>query len=251
MTRRHLTFLCEGDRLAATLDEGANATGLLLVTGGNEIRSGAFSGQAALAASLAGQGYPVFRFDRRGIGDSEGTNRSFRDEGADIAAALTAFRDAAPNVERVVGFGNCDAASALMLAGGGGCDALVLSNPWTIKDAEEDGESDATPPARSARAISPNSRTRAKSLACCPAGSITASFCAVSHGPPGRKRHPARSPGKCAAVSPVSKGQSASSSQKPTGPRRSSSRIGTPPIPASHAVRAPGTLMSSRMPAPG
>ncbi|MCH2487539.1 MAG: hydrolase 1, exosortase A system-associated, partial [Erythrobacter sp.] len=48
MTRRHLTFLCEGDRLAATLDEGEQETGLLLVTGGNEIRSGAFSGQAAL-----------------------------------------------------------------------------------------------------------------------------------------------------------------------------------------------------------
>ena len=152
MTRRHLTFLCEGDRLAATLDDAVSETGLLLVTGGNEIRSGAFSGQAAFAASLAGRGYPVFRFDRRGIGDSEGTNRGFRDEGADIAAALTAFRDAAPHITRVVGFGNCDAASALMLAGGGGCDALVLSNPWTIEDAEEDGESDATPPASAIRA---------------------------------------------------------------------------------------------------
>ena len=152
MTRRHLSILCEGDRLAATLDEGPNATGLLLVTGGNEIRSGAFSGQAALAASLAAQGYPVFRFDRRGIGDSEGTNRGFRDEAEDIAAALMAFRDAAPHVESVVGFGNCDAASARMLAGGAGCDALVLSNPWTIEDANEDGEPDATPPASAIRA---------------------------------------------------------------------------------------------------
>jgi hypothetical protein len=33
----------------------------------------------------------------------------------------------------VVGFGNCDAASALMLNAGGGCDALVLANPWTIE----------------------------------------------------------------------------------------------------------------------
>ena len=72
MTRRHLTFLCEGDRLTGTIDEASNTTGLLLVSGGNEIRSGAFSGQAALAASLAEQGLPVFRFDRRGVGDSEG-----------------------------------------------------------------------------------------------------------------------------------------------------------------------------------
>ena len=158
MTRRHLTFLCEGDRLAATLDEGEKTTGLLLVTGGNEIRSGAFSGQASLAASLAEQGFPVFRFDRRGVGDSEGINRGFRDEEADIRAALAAFREAAPHLSRVVGFGNCDAASALMLAGGAGCDALVLSNPWTIGvagDAGDEGDdsgSDTTPPASAIRA---------------------------------------------------------------------------------------------------
>ena len=158
MTRRHLTFLCEGDRLAATLDEGEKTTGLLLVTGGNEIRSGAFSGQASLAASIAEQGFPVFRFDRRGVGDSEGINRGFRDEEADIRAALAAFREAAPHVSRVVGFGNCDAASALMLAGGAGCDALVLSNPWTIGvagDAGDEGDdsgSDTTPPASAIRA---------------------------------------------------------------------------------------------------
>ena len=155
MTRQHLTFLCGGDRLAATLDEGEKTSGLLLVTGGNEIRSGAFSGQAALAASLAEQGFPVFRFDRRGVGDSEGVNRGFRDEEADIRAALAAFREAAPHVSRIVGFGNCDAASALMLAGGAGCDALVLSNPWTIEDAGDADDSedmDTTPPASAIRA---------------------------------------------------------------------------------------------------
>ena len=157
MTRRHLTFLCEGDRLAATLDEGDKTSGLLLVTGGNEIRSGAFSGQAALAASLAEQGFPVFRFDRRGVGDSEGVNRGFRKEEADIRAALAAFREAAPQASHIVGFGNCDAASALMLAGGAGCDALVLSNPWTIEDTgEADADAgediDTTPPASAIRA---------------------------------------------------------------------------------------------------
>ena len=45
-----------------------------------------------------------------------------------------AFRAIAPQIERVVAFGNCDAASALMLAQGDLCDALVLSNPWTIED---------------------------------------------------------------------------------------------------------------------
>ena len=124
--------------LAATLDEGAEPAGLLIVTGGNETRAGAFSGMAELAARGAAAGHPVLRFDRRGTGDSTGGNRGFRGSGPDIAAAVAAFRAEAPGLRRIVGFGNCDAASALMLAGGAGCDGLVLANPWTFE--EEDAE---------------------------------------------------------------------------------------------------------------
>jgi exosortase A-associated hydrolase 1 len=106
---------------------------LLIVSGGNETRAGAFSGQAELAGRIASAGFPVFRFDRRGVGDSEGENRGFRHSAADIAAALAAFRKAKPKLTAVAGFGNCDAASALMLTGGTGFDALVLANPWTIE----------------------------------------------------------------------------------------------------------------------
>ncbi|WP_374405458.1 hydrolase 1, exosortase A system-associated [Pelagerythrobacter sp.] len=147
MSRLPLTFACEGDTLGATLDTAPGTTGLLLVSGGNEIRAGAFSGQAALAARVARRGFPVFRFDRRGVGDSEGTNRGFRKSRKDIAAAIDAFRAIAPQMGRVVAFGNCDAASALMLAGGAGCDALVLSNPWTIEEGADD-----TPPPDAIRA---------------------------------------------------------------------------------------------------
>lgn len=139
MTRRHLTIACEGATLAGTLDAAGGAAGLLLVTGGNELRAGAWAGQAQLAARIAAAGFPVFRFDPRGVGDSGGPNGGFEMRGPDIAAALAAFRAACPHVARVIGFGNCDAASALMLAGGGGCDGLILSNPWTI-------EEDAAPP---------------------------------------------------------------------------------------------------------
>ena len=100
-------------------------------------RSGAFSGHSWLAATIARAGFPVFRFDRRGVGDSEGENRGFRSSEGDVTCALEAFRAMAPQMERVVGFGNCDAASALMLAGGAGLDALVLSNPWTIEEADD------------------------------------------------------------------------------------------------------------------
>lgn len=134
MIRRHLAFPCGTETLVGTIDEAAGSTGLLLVSGGSEIRSGAFAGQAQIAAQLAARGHPVFRYDRRGIGDSTGTDPGFRDGAPDIAAALAAFRREAPHVARVVAFGNCDAASALMLTGGAGCDALVLANPWTFDD---------------------------------------------------------------------------------------------------------------------
>lgn len=143
MNRQHLTFRCQGADLAATLDRATDtavatgSTGLLLVSGGNEIRSGSWGGQAQLAARLAASGVPVFRFDRRGVGESDGPNGGFRSSAPDIAAALAAFRAAAPQLRRVVAFGNCDAASALALhAADLAIDALVLANPWTI-DGEE------------------------------------------------------------------------------------------------------------------
>lgn len=151
MSRLFHSFSCEGASLAATLDTAPGSTGLLIVSGGNEIRAGAFGGQADMAARIARAGFPVLRFDRRGIGDSEGKNLGFRHSAKEIAAALEAFRAIVPQLTRIVAFGNCDAASALMLAKGAGADALVLSNPWTIEQ-EESGEETAAPPPAAIRA---------------------------------------------------------------------------------------------------
>lgn len=151
--RRHLSFACDGAALAATIDEAPDPTGLLILSGGNEIRSGAHRGMADLAQRIAAAGHPVFRFDRRGIGDSEGANGGFESSGPDIAAALHAFREAAPQVARIVAFGNCDAASALLLHRPLPLDALILANPWTYDGAEmEEGDDPALPPASAIRA---------------------------------------------------------------------------------------------------
>src|SRR3546814_5025865 len=83
-------------------------TGLLIVSGGNELRSGAHRGMAKLAARLARDGFPVFRFDRRGVGDSEGENGGFLSSGPDIAEAVAAFLRASPGLRRIVALGNCD-----------------------------------------------------------------------------------------------------------------------------------------------
>lgn len=135
MTRRAISFDCEGDELFGTLDlveYGERGSGLLVVMGGSEVRAGAHRGMAELAARLAAAGYPVFRFDRRGVGDSEGADGGFRSSGPDIAAALAAFRRVAPQLRHVVGFGNCDAATALVLHRAD-VDALVLANPWVVE----------------------------------------------------------------------------------------------------------------------
>jgi exosortase A-associated hydrolase 1 len=150
MIRQHLTFACGPDTLVGTLDRDTaiGPAGVLLVSGGREVRSGSWSGQAQMAARLAAAGVPVFRYDRRGVGQSEGQDPGFQHTREDIAAALAAFRAAAPGLRRIVAFGNCDAAAALMLHGAAlGLDGLVLANPWTLETEETEAAPSAAPPA--------------------------------------------------------------------------------------------------------
>ena len=145
--RELIAFDCTGETLLGALDRAKGATGLLIVSGGNEVRMGAHRGMASLAARLAARGVQVLRFDRRGIGDSSGANGGYASSGPDIAAAATAFRRHAPDLRRLIGFGNCDAATALVLFGrDSGIDRLILSNPWVIES------SDDLPPAAAIRA---------------------------------------------------------------------------------------------------
>jgi exosortase A-associated hydrolase 1 len=146
--RRLISFPCAGDTLAATLDEGAGHSGLLIVSGGNEVRMGAHRGMAMLAQRVAAQlGAPVFRFDRRGIGDSTGANRGFDASVEDIAGAAATFSAEMPQLRRLVAFGNCDAATALAFYhGAASIDALLLANPWVIEPQDD------LPPAAAIRA---------------------------------------------------------------------------------------------------
>lgn len=130
--RSLIAFPCAGETLIGTLDAAPGTTGLLIVSGGNEIRCGAHRGMALLAERIAAAGHPVFRYDRRGIGDSTGDNTGFLTAAPDLIAAARAFRAHAPQIDLVIGFGNCDAASTLALYGReAGIDRLLLANPWT------------------------------------------------------------------------------------------------------------------------
>ncbi|WP_188445591.1 hydrolase 1, exosortase A system-associated [Sphingomonas psychrolutea] len=139
--RRVMCFPCAGDTLFGTLDTPDNGapgkTGLLIVSGGNEIRIGAHRGMALLAQRLAARGIPVFRFDRRGIGESTGSNGGFLSSGPDIGGAAATF-SAEAGIERLVAFGNCDAATALALFGStAGIDRLILANPWIVEPTDD------------------------------------------------------------------------------------------------------------------
>ena len=154
--RRLLTFACAGETLAGSLDAASGFTGLLLVTGGGQTRVGSHRMYERLAAALAASGTPCFRFDRRGVGESSGDDPGFRGSGPDIAAAVAAFRAEQPQIERVIGFGLCDGASALALEGeAAGLNGMILVNPWFVEAA-----SGAPPPA----AIKAHYRKRLSSL---------------------------------------------------------------------------------------
>ncbi|WP_307085830.1 hypothetical protein [Sphingomonas faeni] len=136
--RRLIGFACEGETLAATLDDAPGTTGLLIVSGGNEIRSGPHRGMVMIAQRLAATGTPVFRYNSRGVGDSTGDNGGFLSAKLDLIAAVAAFRNVAPHVTRLIGFGNCDAASTLALFGrSAGFDKVVLANPWVIEPIDD------------------------------------------------------------------------------------------------------------------
>jgi exosortase A-associated hydrolase 1 len=150
--RAIVNFPCGTDSLSGVFDAADGTTGLLILSGGNEIRSGAYAGQAATAQHFQALGYPVFRFDRRGIGDSEGQNRGFEQSADDIAAALKTFRALAPQLRNIVGFGNCDAATALTLfPDRDAFSTLILANPWTIDEVPKTDEA-ASPNAAAIRA---------------------------------------------------------------------------------------------------
>jgi exosortase A-associated hydrolase 1 len=143
---RHLLSVdCEGAALGASLDSAAGKTGLLIVTGGSQTRIGSHRLFERLATSLAGAGHPCFRFDRRGVGDSEGEDPGWKNSRTDLLAALAGFRREA-ELDGVVGFGLCDGASALALHSASlPLDGLILVNPWLVE--AEAGE----PPAAAVR----------------------------------------------------------------------------------------------------
>lgn len=132
--QRALLFNCHGSALVGIVEvpERPLPRGVLVVTGGPQYRAGSHRQFALLARTLAQRGLPVMRFDRRGMGDSEGEPRSFEAIDDDIRAAMKEFFMQVPELKEVViwGLGEAAAAAAFYVAGDERVSGLVLLNPW-------------------------------------------------------------------------------------------------------------------------
>lgn len=140
-TEAALVFPVAGERLLGVVarPDGPRDCAVLLVVGGPQYRVGSHRQFLLLSRRLAAEGYPVMRFDYRGMGDSGAAVRSFDAVGEDIGAAIDAFLEACPGVRRIVLWGLCDGASAALLHVQASRDpriaGLVLLNPWVRSEA--------------------------------------------------------------------------------------------------------------------
>ncbi|OOG51167.1 hydrolase 1, exosortase A system-associated [Polaromonas sp. C04] len=140
-TEETALFACEGDTLLGILakPERPAPTGVVVIVGGPQYRVGSHRQFVLLSRALAGAGYPVLRFDYRGMGDSTGAQHDFEAVSTDIATAIDALQQRVPAVRQVALWGLCDGASAALLY----CDethdprvsSLCLLNPWVRSEA--------------------------------------------------------------------------------------------------------------------
>jgi len=104
----------------------------MVVAGGPQYRVGGHRQLVLWARRLSDEGYPVFRFDQRGWGDSYGDFHDYDAISDDIRAAIDMFMLEEPSLEEIVLWGECNAASAILFYAY--CDprvrGLALQNPW-------------------------------------------------------------------------------------------------------------------------
>lgn len=135
MSTEALLIPCEGAQLVGLLHRPAalaGTLGVVVIVGGPQYRVGSHRQFVLLARTLAGAGYPVLRFDYRGMGDSEGELRGFEHAASDVRCAIDALLARVPQLRQVVLWGLCDGASAACFyaADDARVRGLALLNPW-------------------------------------------------------------------------------------------------------------------------
>lgn len=130
--QRALRFNCLGSSMVGIIDlpERPLPRGVLVAAGNPYSRLGARRQLAMLARALARRGIAVMRFDRRGVGDSEGCDNN----DSDVRAALQEFCNQVPALQEVVLLspgGSAAIATARACAmGDARVRGLLLLTPW-------------------------------------------------------------------------------------------------------------------------
>ena len=130
-----LMFPCGADSLSGVLHRvttGATRGVIIVVAGGPQYRAGAHRQFVSLARRVTNAGFPVLRFDLRGMGDSEGEHRGYTQSDPDIRAAVDAMMAHQPQLKEVVLLGECESASGILFYAWRDprVSGAVLINPW-------------------------------------------------------------------------------------------------------------------------
>jgi exosortase A-associated hydrolase 1 len=105
---------------------------IIILAGGPQYRVGAHRQFVTLGRQLADQGFPVLRFDHRGVGDSGGSYQGFLNMDDDIKAAIDLLYSKYPALDNVVLWGECESASAAAFYAHNDSrvSSLFMVNPW-------------------------------------------------------------------------------------------------------------------------
>ena len=132
-----MQFECDGSNLYGilSLPPAKSQRAVVIVVGGPQYRVGSHRQFLLLSRFLASNGVTTLRFDHRGMGDSDGET-TFEELGPDIRAAIDALLADRAEIEEVIIWGLCDAASAAMMYAptDSRVAGLVLLNPWVRDD---------------------------------------------------------------------------------------------------------------------
>lgn len=133
MNEHFLRFTSGKNELSAVLHQAQGETGVLLLVGGPQYRAGSHRQFVKLCRYLATQNIPSLRLDTTGMGDSSGEKVPFYQQSEDIRTAIEQFMTACPHIKKLVLWGLCDAASAILIQlnqPDPRISGVVLLNPW-------------------------------------------------------------------------------------------------------------------------
>ncbi len=114
--------------------------GIVIVpAGGPQYRVGCARQLITWSRRLAHEGYPVLRVDYRGFGDSAGEYAGFEQIDDDIKSAIDISFSEVAELNCVVLWGECNAASSIMMYAwqDARVKALILQNPWVRNESTQ------------------------------------------------------------------------------------------------------------------